>query len=136
MSAGNVHPVMRPSLTALLTVIRSSLRTRVELEAEILALRHQLAVLQQTEQRRLRLSQTDRLLWVLLSGVWSRWREAVQIVQPATVVSVASPPLRLALALAFRATPARSPSNRHRRPRADPEDASRESLLGRAAHSR
>ena len=78
---------MRPSLTALLTVIRSSLRTRVELEAEILALRHQLAVLQQTEQRRLRLSQTDRLLWVLLSGVWSRWREAVQIVQPATVVS-------------------------------------------------
>ena len=87
VSAGNVHPVMLPSITALLTVIRSSLRTRVELEAEILALRHQLAVLQQTAPRRLRLSQADRLLWVLLSGVWSRWREPVQIVQPATVVS-------------------------------------------------
>ena len=87
VSAGNVHPVMLPSITALLTVIRSSLRTRVELEAEILALRHQLAVLQQTAPRRLRLSQADRLLWVLLSRVWSRWREAVQIVQPATVVS-------------------------------------------------
>ena len=96
---------MRPSITAFLAAIRFSLRTRADLEAEILALRHQLAVLQQTAPRRLRLSQTDRLLWVLLSGVWSRWREAVQIVQPATVVSVASPPLRLALALAFRATP-------------------------------
>jgi hypothetical protein len=78
---------MRPSITAVLAVIQSSIRTRAELEAEILALRHQLAVLQQTAPRRLRLSQADRLVWVLLSRVWSRWREAVQIVQPATVVS-------------------------------------------------
>ena len=78
---------MRPSITALLALIRSSLRTRAELEAEILALRHQLAVLQQTAPRRLRLSQADRLLWVLLSRVWSRWRDAVQIMKPATVVS-------------------------------------------------
>ena len=78
---------MRPSVTALLAAIRSSLRTRAELEMEILALRHQLAVLQQAAPRRLRLSRGDRLLWVLLSRVWSRWRDAVQIVQPATVVS-------------------------------------------------
>ena len=78
---------MRPSLTALLAAIRSSLHTRAQLEAEILALRHQLAVLQQTAPRRLQLSRADRLLSVLLSRVWSRWREAVQIVQPATVVS-------------------------------------------------
>ena len=77
---------MRPSITALLAVIRSSLRTRAELEAEILALRHQLAVLQQAAPRRLRLSRADRLLWVLLSRVWRRWRDAVEIVQPATVV--------------------------------------------------
>ena len=76
---------MRPSITAFLAAIRSSFRTRAELEAEILALRHQLAVLQQAAPRRLRLSQADRLLWVLLSRAWSRWRDAVQIVQPATV---------------------------------------------------
>jgi hypothetical protein len=28
----------------------------------------------------------DRLLWVLLSRVWTGWRRTVQIVQPATVV--------------------------------------------------
>ena len=77
---------MRPSLVALLAATRSSLRTRAELHAEILALRHQLAVLQQAAPRGLRLSRADRFLWVLLSRVWSGWRGAVQIVQPATVV--------------------------------------------------
>src|SRR5215471_6878889 len=78
---------MRPTITALLAAIRFSLRTRAELEIEILALRHQLAVLQQAAPRRLRLSRADRLLWVLLSRVWRRWRNALQIVQPATVVA-------------------------------------------------
>jgi hypothetical protein len=78
---------MRPSVTAFLAVIWSSLRTRAELEAEILALRHQLAVLQQAAPRRLRLRRADRLLWVLLSRVWRGWRGAVQIVPPATVVA-------------------------------------------------
>jgi len=78
---------MRSSVTAFLAMIRSSLRTRAELEAEILALRHQLAVLQQAAPRRLRLSRSDRLLWVVLSRVWSGWRDAVRIVKPATVVA-------------------------------------------------
>ena len=78
---------MRPNVIAILAAIRSGLQTRAELEAEIVALRHQLAVLQQTAPRRFRLSRADRLLWVLLSRVWSGWREAVQIVKPATVVS-------------------------------------------------
>jgi putative transposase len=77
---------MRPSLVALLAAIRRSLRTRAELEAEILALRHQLAVLQQAAPKRLRLSGADRLVWVLLSRVWRGWRAAVKIVKPATVV--------------------------------------------------
>jgi hypothetical protein len=77
---------MCPSVTPLLAAIRSSFRTRAELEAEIVALRHQLAVLQQAAPRRLRLSRADRLLGVLLSRVWSGWRGAVQIVKPATVV--------------------------------------------------
>jgi putative transposase len=78
---------MRASVIGLLAAIRSSLRTRAELEIEILALRHQLAVLQQAAPRRLPLTRTDRLLWVLLSRVWRGWRDGIQIVQPATVVS-------------------------------------------------
>jgi putative transposase len=70
---------MRPSTTALLAAFWSSLRTRAELQAEILALRH--------HSLSFNLGQADRLLWVLLSRVWSRWRDAVQIVKPATVVS-------------------------------------------------
>src|SRR6266849_9095009 len=77
---------MWPTVIALLTAIRSSIRTRAELEAEVLALRHQLAVLQRAAPSRLRLSPTDRLFWVLLSRVWTSWRRTVHIVQPATVV--------------------------------------------------
>ena len=125
---------MRPTLTAFLAVIWSSLRTRAELEAEILALRHQLAVLQQAAPRRLRLRRADRLLWVLLSRVWRGWRGAVQIVQPATVVAWH----RRVFAWHWRW---RSAQPRVGRPpialdiRADPEDASGESVVGRAAHS-
>ena len=77
---------MRAVSIAVIATVRSSLRMRAELEAEILALRHQLAVLQQVAPRRPRLSRADRLLWVLLSRFWPSWRRTVQIVQPATVV--------------------------------------------------
>src|SRR6516162_313906 len=49
---------------------------------------------------------------------------------------MASPSLCLALAMAFSAAPCWSPSRRQRCSRADPEDASGESVVGRAAHSR
>ena len=55
------------------------------LTAENLALRHQLVVLKRN-QKRPRLKDRDRMLWVLLSRFWSGWREAVVIVQPDTVV--------------------------------------------------
>ncbi len=77
---------MTALLVALLAVVRSSLRSRFELEAEILALRHQLAVLQRQGPRRPRLGRVDRGVWVLLSRLWPNWRQAVQIVQPDTVV--------------------------------------------------
>jgi len=75
---------MCPVLIAFLAAIRSSIHARAELEAEILALRHQLAILQQAAPKRPHLSRADRLLWVLLSRVWTGWRRSVQIVQPAT----------------------------------------------------
>jgi hypothetical protein len=71
---------------ALLAALRFSIRSRLELEAEILALRHQLAVLQRQAPRRPRLGQTDRLVWVLLSRLSPHWRGAIRIVTPDTVV--------------------------------------------------
>ena len=103
---------MRPSMTALLAAIRFSLCTRAELEIEILALRHQLAVLQHAAPRRLRLSRADRLLWVLLSRVWRRWRNAPADRATCHGRRVASPPVRVAVAMAFDALASRSPSHR------------------------
>jgi hypothetical protein len=80
---------MRPSITAFLAVIPVQPPNAAELAAEILALRHQLAVLQQAAPRRLRLSRADGLMWVLSRG-WRRWRDAVEIVQPA---SLGRPPI-------------------------------------------
>ena len=56
---------------ALLAALRAMIRSRLELTAEILALRHQLAVLQRTTPKRPRLRPIDRLLWMLLSSVWA-----------------------------------------------------------------
>ena len=47
---------------ALLASLRATIRSRLELEAEILALRHQLAVLQRAGPKRPRLRSMDRLL--------------------------------------------------------------------------
>jgi hypothetical protein len=77
-----------PALVPLLAIFRDSFRTRVALQAEILALRHQLLIFQRKNQKqRLRLSVADRLLWVWLSRVWTDWRSALRIVKPETVIA-------------------------------------------------
>jgi hypothetical protein len=53
---------MSSLFVALFTLIASSFRTRAALQAEILALRHQLAVFQKNAPRRLRFRGCDRLL--------------------------------------------------------------------------
>ena len=73
-------------LSFLLT-LRSSARSRIALQLEILALRHQLQVLQRARLRRLRLAKADRWLWVVLSRVWTEWRAALFIVKPETVIA-------------------------------------------------
>lgn len=65
---------MTALFVALLASLRAAIRSRLELVAEVLALRHQLAVLQRTTPRRPRLRSVDRLVWVLLSSVWPNWR--------------------------------------------------------------
>ena len=67
-------------LTAFLSVIvsiRSWFRTRASLQVEILALRHQIAVLKRSQHGRVHLKLADRLLWVWLSRLWSQWRAAL-----------------------------------------------------------
>jgi putative transposase len=53
---------------------------------EILALRHQLTVLRRTNQRA-SLSTADRLVWVVFLRAWARWRSALVIVKPETVIA-------------------------------------------------
>jgi hypothetical protein len=64
--AGNMSALF----VSLLASLQVTIRSRLELAAEILALRHQLAVLQRTTPKRPRLRSSDRLLWILLSRVW------------------------------------------------------------------
>src|SRR5437762_14072326 len=78
---------MNSVLIAFFAVLASSFRTSASLRAEILALRHQLAVLQANAPRHLRLKRSDRVLWLFLSRFWSGWRPCLKIVQPATVIA-------------------------------------------------
>jgi putative transposase len=77
---------MSSLFVALFTLLASTFRRRAALQAEILALRHQLAVFQRNAPRRLRLHRCDRLLWVVLYRFWSGWRRCLQMVQPSTVL--------------------------------------------------
>jgi len=70
-----------------LAMLRSVVRSRTALHLEILALRHQLQVLQRSQPQRLRLARADRCLWAWLSRTWGDWRTALVIVKPETVVA-------------------------------------------------
>jgi putative transposase len=57
------------------------------MQAEIIALRHQLTVLQRSRTPRpIQLNRADRCLWVWLSRLWSEWRSALIMVKPETVI--------------------------------------------------
>src|SRR2546425_7082434 len=73
-------------LVSLLSTLRGSLRSRVALQFEVLALRHQVRVLERSRPRRVQLTRADRLLWVWISRVWKDWQEALVIVRPETVI--------------------------------------------------
>ena len=78
---------MSSVVVALLHTLRTSFRTRAALGAELLALRHQLQVLQRSRRRHLPLTRADRVLWVWLSRIWSGWRATMVLVKPATVIA-------------------------------------------------
>jgi putative transposase len=79
--------MMPPALSALLGTLRTLLWPRAALQAEILALRHQLLVLKrQCAGRRVQFRKSDRVFWSLLSRVWAGWRHALLLVRPETVI--------------------------------------------------
>lgn len=79
-------PTMNAALASLISTLFVGFRSRLALQAEILALRHQLNVLRRSTDARRQLRTSDRILWVWLSQLWSDWRSALLIVKPETVI--------------------------------------------------
>jgi hypothetical protein len=73
-------------LSAMASLVSFRFRRRVSLELEVLALRHQLAVLHRQRPGRAWLGRGDRQLWGWLYRIWPRCLEVMVLVKPATVV--------------------------------------------------
>ena len=69
----------------LLVLIRNIVADRPALDVENLAVRQQLAILEQRSKRP-RLRTRDRILWVWLSQLWADGSSSLLIVQPAAVI--------------------------------------------------
>ena len=70
----------------LLTSVLDWFRSRFAMQMELIALRHQVAVYKQSISRPT-LRPTDRFLWVWLSRLWPGWHDALEFVQPRTVLA-------------------------------------------------
>ena len=66
-------------IRTLLAFFAISVRSRMSLQLEIIALRHQLAVYQRSI-RRPRIRPTDRIFWSWISRHWSRWQAVLVFV--------------------------------------------------------
>jgi transposase InsO family protein len=74
-------------LTLVLAVLRTGLRSRTDLLAENLLLRHQLAVLTRPTRQRPEVRARDKLLWVVAHRLCRDWRRHLVLVRPETVVA-------------------------------------------------
>jgi transposase len=70
---------------ALLAAVRVFVCSRGDTALEVLALRQQVAVLKRKRPRPC-LGRLDRLFWIALRQLWSRWADVLVIVKPETVV--------------------------------------------------
>jgi hypothetical protein len=73
-------------VSILLASISAWFRSRLSMQIELIALRHQVAVYKQSVSRP-KLRPTDRLLWVWLSRLWPGWQAVLAFVQPRTVIA-------------------------------------------------
>ena len=67
---------MRSVVASVLLTVRGSFRDHAALQLEILALRHQLQVVNRSRPQRLRITNADRMLWVWLSKLLDGWRDS------------------------------------------------------------
>jgi putative transposase len=74
-------------VASLLHSLRFLVRSRASLHLEIMALRHQLAVVNRLLRPRLRFTSADRILWACLAHTWPGWRSAVHVIKPETVIA-------------------------------------------------
>ncbi len=74
-----------PVLRAVIAFAMASFRSRAALQFEILALRHQIGVLQRSVKRP-KLTPADRVLWAWLCCIWKGWQSGAFIMKAATVV--------------------------------------------------
>jgi len=72
-------------LSIFLNSALSAFQTRRDLAFENLVLRQQLVVLKENGARP-QLTQADRVFWTLLSRLWPKWRDALHLVRPETVI--------------------------------------------------
>ena len=75
---------MLPFVLALIAAARVFFQSRTDIAVEVLALR-QVAVLKRKRPKP-PLCPLDRLFWTVLRATWSRWKDALLIVKPETVV--------------------------------------------------
>jgi hypothetical protein len=71
----------------LVDALSSAFKTRVALQLENLALRHQIGVLRRSVKKRPKLTAADRFCWAWLCTLWGDWRSALVIVKPGTVIA-------------------------------------------------
>jgi hypothetical protein len=74
-------------LISLIHTLSSGFRTHASLLAEILALRHQLAILKRSAKKRPRLGKSDRFLWLWLIRWLPEWQNSLLIVKPETALA-------------------------------------------------
>ena len=73
-------------ISTLLYWLACQIRSRAELELELIALHHQVAILDRQRHGRLRLCSVDRQVWVWLYRVWPRCLRTMVLAKPAAVV--------------------------------------------------
>jgi hypothetical protein len=120
-------------LSLLLHVVVSPFRTKAQLEAEIILLRHQLNVLRRRVPSNPKLAVAHRLVFVWLYRLFPAVLNDVAIIQPETGYSMASGGLPAALALEV-ALSRRSAKDPRGEPAPDPGDEPGQPALGRTPH--
>ena len=76
---------MQTIVVILVAFVREIVLNRATLQLENIALRQQVAVLKR-ERPRPWLRPLDRVFWIFLSRLWPRWKDALVIVKPQTVI--------------------------------------------------